>query len=464
MRNNNKLKKQGIDSLSKEEKELLLKKYRRRIDFFDRILVYLLNQRTKAAVMIGRIKISLNQPTYNPDRERDVLKKVNRHNHGPLTHDSLDRIYERILDESRATQKAESHKLLNNKSENREKKKPIGDFFTKRDKIIIISFFIIVLSLLIYSFFSPNHYKGPTPVTFEIKRGETLNNTIDSLYNRGIIPNKRNMRIAAFLLGGDRNIKAGRYRIPNDLSYVGLLELFMSGKREVPALLDFFPGINIYQIAGQLQQKIHADSLQVLRLCRDKNFLKSLGVNAPSLEGYLIPDTYYFYDKTSPEEVLTKVKYEFNKFLTDSLKLRLRKLGYDLTEVLTVASIVEGESAKPEEYPLIAGVYYNRLKRGMKLQADPTVQYALMGKWRRLFNRDLNINSPYNTYLHYGLPPGPINNPGRSAILAALFPAKHNYIYFVADGSGGHKFATNYEDHLKLVKQYRAWLKNQITE
>jgi UPF0755 protein len=455
--------KRDLDSLSKAEKETLLKKYRKKIDFFDRILVYILNKRTKAAVMIGRIKIALNQPTYNPERERDVLIRINKHNHGPLTSESLDHIYERILDESRATQKAESHKLLNN-SENREKKKSIGELLTKRDKYIIIAFFFVVLAILCYSFMTPNYYKGPSPVVFEIKKGQTLNNTIDSLYNRGIIPSKRNMRIAAFLLGGNRSIKFGRYRVPNGLSYFSLLELFIAGKREVPAMIDVFPGINIYQLAGQLQQKIHADSSEVVKLCFDKKLLHFLDIDAPSIEGYLIPDVYYFYDHTPASEVLYKIKNEFNKFLSDSLKLRLKSLNYNLTQVLTIASIIEGESSKAEEYPTIAGVYYNRLNRGMKLQADPTVQYARMGKWHRLFNRDLTIQSPYNTYLHYGLPPGPINNPGRSAIMAAFYPARHNYIYFVADGSGKHKFASNYEDHLKLVQQYRTWMKNQIAE
>jgi UPF0755 protein len=127
-------------------------------------------------------------------------------------------------------------------------------------------------------------------------------------------------------------------------------------------------------------------------------------------------------------------------------------------ELLTVASIVEGETNKVEEMPIIAGVYYNRLRIGMRLQADPTVQYLQINGWKRLKYRDLRTKNPYNTYLFTGLPPGPINNPRKEAILAALYPVKHQYFYFVADGQGGHKFSKTYTEHLRLVKEYRKWL------
>ncbi|MGE5401168.1 MAG: endolytic transglycosylase MltG [Ignavibacteriales bacterium] len=343
-------------------------------------------------------------------------------------------------------------------------KKSFKDLLTKRELIAVVSVFAVILSIFIYTFFTPNYYNWPSPYTFEIRHGMTLNNTIDSLYNRGIIPSKTNMRIAAFIMGGGRNIKAGRYKIPNGLSYVSLMDLFINGKHEIAALLAFPEGFTIYQFAHILHQRLNLDSLQVLRLCSDKKLLDSLGVDSPSLEGYLMPDSYYFYENTPATVVIRRLKGEFNKFLNDSLKTRISKMKYDLNEVLTIASIVEGESSRISEYPVIAGVYYNRLRTGMKLQADPTVQYALLGRWRRLYNKDLLINSPYNTYLNYGLPPGPINSPGRAAILAALYPAKHNYIYFVADGTGGHKFSSTYSQHQKLVRDYRAWLEKQSSK
>ena len=143
------------------------------------------------------------------------------------------------------------------------------------------------------------------------------------------------------------------------------------------------------------------------------------------------------------------------------LKNRAEKLGYSVHDIITLASIVEGETKKEEEMPVIAEVYYNRLKHGMKLEADPTIQYLIEGKWRRLLYEDLKTDSPYNTYLYSGLPPGPINNPGKSAILAAFYPDDNNYLYFVADGNGGHKFSSTYSEHLKNVRDYRRWLRAQ---
>jgi UPF0755 protein len=146
---------------------------------------------------------------------------------------------------------------------------------------------------------------------------------------------------------------------------------------------------------------------------------------------------------------------EFRKFFADSLQRRARQIKMTINEVLTMASIVEGETILDRERPIIAGLYYNRLRRRMKLEADPTIQYIISDGPRRLLYLDLRTESPYNTYQKYGLPPGPINNPGRKSILAALYPAKHNYLYFVADGTGGHRFARTFEEHLKNVRAYR---------
>lgn len=341
------------------------------------------------------------------------------------------------------------------------KKNLLNGVLVKRDYFIIGFVFILIFGILIYTFFSPNYYKTPEPVKFEIKSGEVLNKVIDSLYSKGIIPNKRNMRIAAFIYGAERKIKAGRYSIPNGLSYVSLLDLLIKGKREIPILVSIPEGVTLNQLAGIFSRRLGVDSSEFIRSCQNRVLLDSLGVKANSIQGYLMPDSYFFYYNTPIKEIIAKLRNEFNLFLNDSLKKDISHTNYSLHEILTVASIVEGESNKIEEFPLIAGVYYNRLKTGMKLQADPTIQYAIQTKWRHLYGKDLNIDSPYNTYMYYGLPPGPINCPGRDAIKAAIFPAKNNYLYFVADGKGGHIFSSSYNKHLQAVQKYRAWLKSQ---
>ncbi len=179
------------------------------------------------------------------------------------------------------------------------------------------------------------------------------------------------------------------------------------------------------------------------------------------MEGYLFPDSYYVYERSSPSEIIGIFYNGFKKFMTDSLQARADLMRFSVHDILTLASIVEGETNKIDEMPKIASVYLNRLDRGMKLEADPTIQYLQPNGWKRLLYKDLKINSPYNTYLYTGLPPGPINNPGREAILAVLYPAKTNYLFFVATGEGGHNFSRTFSEHLRNVAKYRRWLRQQ---
>jgi UPF0755 protein len=174
-----------------------------------------------------------------------------------------------------------------------------------------------------------------------------------------------------------------------------------------------------------------------------------------------MPGTYWFYQHSQAREIINQMVDHFHNFMADSLRQQAKKLGYSIHDVLTLASIVKGETNDVEEMPTIAGVYYNRLRIGMPLQADPTVQYAQPDGWKKLSYHDLKIDSPYNTYKYTGLPPGPINNPGKNAILAALYPDSNKYLYFVANGEGGHNFSKTYSQHLKKVRQYRRWLRTQ---
>jgi UPF0755 protein len=308
------------------------------------------------------------------------------------------------------------------------------------------------------TFFTPNYYKGPSPVKLEIRKGESLSDISNELYSKGIIPGKTNFKLAVFIYGAERRIKAARYSIPSGLSYIGLVEYFVDGKGDLLKSVAIIPGSTLNMVAATLSSDVFTDSTDILKLCRNKDFLDSLGVKAPSLLGYILPKKYDIYERSSPNEVLKELYSGFQNFMTDSLKLRAKKLGYSVPQIVTMASIVEGETNKKSEMPAIAGVYYNRLRSGMKLQADPTVEFARQGQWVRLNNNDLKIKSAYNTYLIKGLPPGPINNPGKSALLAALYPDKNSYMYFVADGTGGHRFSSNYQEHLRNAYKYRKHL------
>lgn len=333
--------------------------------------------------------------------------------------------------------------------------------FTRWDFLAVAGVFIIVLVLSYLTFFTPNYYTVSQPVTFDIKRGESFSSVVDRLYEQGIISSKNNFRIAGFVYGAERKIRAARFHIPNGLSYLDLLDLFISGKCDFQRTLTIRSGQTIKWLAHRLQKYLYIDSTEFFDLANNKILADSLGLNKTSFEGYLFATDYEVYERSSPREAIVLFYNAFKEFYNDSLKNRTAELGFNVHEILTLASIIKGETDREDEMPRISGVYHNRLRIGMRLQADPTIQYIIPDGWRRLTHQDLELNSPYNTYKYSGLPPGPINSPGAAAILAALYPEKNNYLYFVADGKGGHLFGKTLAEHNSNVKRYRQYLREQ---
>ncbi len=334
----------------------------------------------------------------------------------------------------------------------------------KNDILLIAAFFGLLFGWMLYFFFGPNYYSGDSPKVLKVEKGVSFGTVIDSLYEERIIPNKFGMRLAAFIYGAEDNIKAGKYLIPNGLSYMDILDLLIKGAPSEQKLVTIPEGIWQENLASLLQQELSLDSAKIMRLSRDPKFLRSLGIRANYLQGYLLPNTYYFFLDMSEEDVLRKLKREMDKiFAREDVQRQMRKLEMTKHEILTLASIIDGESNIVPEFKRISGVYHNRLHRGMRLQADPTIQYLIRHRKRhnKIYYKDLEIDSPYNTYKYKGLPPGPINNPGKEAIMAALFPEKNNYLYFVADGTGGHLFAKSLSQHLRNVQRYRRWRRKQ---
>ncbi len=447
-----------LNSLSNEERNEILNKLRDGIDDIDKQIVKLLVKRTLHSVLIGRVKQSMNLPTYNPKREKEISQRISSLTEEPLSKEALLRIYERILDESRAIQREELDKGKIFKISSKNIKKGFSKLLSKKELFIVILFFIIILGILYSTFFTANYYSAPAPIKVEIKLGETLSELTNDLYSKGIIPSKTNFKIAAFIYGAEKSIKAARYSLPNGLSYLDLLDYFIHGKGDLLKLVTIIPGSTLESVASTLQRDAFIDSTKILSLSQNKTFLDSLGIDSPSMLGYILPKHYYIYERSSAYEALRILYSGIKNFMSDSLRQRAEKIGYSIPQILTIASIVEGETKNKSEMPIIARVYYNRLKQGMKLQADPTIEFAKKGKWGRLNFKDLQIKSPYNTYKHDGLPPGPINNPDKSAILAALYPDKNNFLYFVANGNGSHHFSTNFQDHLKNANIYRKHL------
>jgi len=243
----------------------------------------------------------------------------------------------------------------------------------------------------------------------------------------------------------------------------------MAGGETVRRAITIAEGLNLYQIAALVRGRGIAGAEKLLSLSRNQAYIRSLGVRAPSLEGYLFPDTYYYAKNTPMRHLVAVMTARTMDVLAEACRLAAPEAACDpdgpmtvagkeeLTahEILTLASIVEKETALPEERPLVAEVFLNRLRRGMRLQADPTVTYGLGSFGKPLTKRDLLADNPYNTYVHAGLPPGPICNPGRAAIEAVVRPAGTGALYFVANGRGGHVFSKTLAAHNRAVRAYR---------
>ncbi len=304
-------------------------------------------------------------------------------------------------------------------------------------------------------FFGSNVFAGADEKTFYVSKGQTFASVVDSLEADGIIRNRQLFVFVAKVHGGMTKMKVGKYRFTSGISNFELLTALVEGKDATLIPVTLPEGLTSRQQAHLFVRTIGIDSARFIALVHNDSFVHSFGITSPSLEGYLFPETYDFRWQADEQDVITHLVKHFQAFYSDSLQDRAEEIGWTTNQVMTMASIVEGEAILPAERPVISGVYYNRLRRGMKLEADPTIRFTLEDGPRRILYSDLQVDNPYNTYRNRGLPPGPINNPGRASILAALFPAKHSYLFFVANGKGGHWFSSTFAEHTRNVRMYR---------
>jgi UPF0755 protein len=308
--------------------------------------------------------------------------------------------------------------------------------------LLILACFIGIYSLVI--FWPQDNNFSNTKVN--IPKGATLGEISNILKTDSIVTNDRMFMIAATLMGHSKNIPAGVFSLSNPGSNWSIIRQLTNNSANIKKV-TLLEGWTIADVVSQLASKLNISENRLFTLCTDIQFAKKLNIYGSSLEGFLFPNTYYFFEGEDPEQVLTTLVNHVHEFFTDSLKQRAMVLGLSEFELITLASIIEGEAMYDSERPIISAVYHNRLAMNMRLQADPTIQYIIEDGPRRLWRRDLKIESPYNTYLNKGLPPGPINNPGRASIMAALYPAENDYLYFVSKGDGYHFFSKTQEEH-----------------
>ncbi len=289
----------------------------------------------------------------------------------------------------------------------------------------------------------------------QVTEGMSFKSIAATLQKEGMIRYRGYFEIIGRIEGISRKIRMGYYGLNTNMSMWEVLDVLRKGKIiEYEVVIP--EGYNLYQIGWTLSgTPLISDPQDFIKLVKNKEYAHSLGIEADTLEGYLFPDTYYLPKGIKLEEIPRKMVQRYKSVFVDSYRTRAQELGFTESQIITLASIVEKEAKVPAERKLIAAVYLNRLKKGMRLQADPTAVYGTKAWVTNITAKDLRRSSPYNTYLHKGLPPGPIANPGQGAILAALYPENVDYLFFVAQGDGSHYFSSDYGAHEKAVGRYR---------
>jgi UPF0755 protein len=300
----------------------------------------------------------------------------------------------------------------------------------------------------------PRKAAGAEPVLFAVRTGEPFSSVARRLGETDLVAHPRVLEIYAWVRGSDRRIKAGTYALGGGETPGEILEKLVLG--DIFRVSVTIPeGFMHTQIAGALAAA-GIDSAVFAGLTNDEEARKTLGVAAPSLEGYLFPDTYLIPVGMTPMEAAAMMRARLDEVFEEKMARRAEELSMTRHQVLTLASIIQAEARLSGEMPLVSAVYHNRLRNGIRLEADPTVAYAMGGYKGRLYYKDLEIESPYNTYEHAGLPPGPICAPGKASIEAALYPdTTCRAVYFVAKGDGGHIFSLTLEEHLAAVESVK---------
>lgn len=301
---------------------------------------------------------------------------------------------------------------------------------------------------------TPATVEDSQEVTINVAQGQTLKATVDILYRENIIRSPLKLVWIARLKGYDKHLKAGEYLLSAAMSPRQILEVMVKGEVALHKL-TVPEGYNIYQIADLVAQAGFATQTDFIKAATDAELVRRMGLVADTFEGYLFPDTYYFPKDVSVEKIIATMVEQFQAIFLPEWRERAKQLGFTVNQIVTLASIIEKETGAPSERPMISSVFHNRLKKKMRLESDPTVIYGIKDFNGNLTRKDLKTMTPYNTYQIRGLPAGPIANPGRASLEAALYPKETSYIYFVAKKDSTHYFSTNLQDHNRAVRKYQ---------
>ncbi|MDJ0810771.1 MAG: endolytic transglycosylase MltG [Desulfobacterales bacterium] len=290
--------------------------------------------------------------------------------------------------------------------------------------------------------------------TVTIRPGEGFGAITARLQDKGLIKTPFKFRLYARFGGYHTQLKAGEYELSGQMSPRQILETLKGGKVRLYRV-TIPEGYHLRQIAEAIAAAGFGSAEAFHRLATDPEEVRNAGLEAQTLEGYLFPDTYHFPRGLEQRAIIDAMLKRFHAAVSDQWRARAREIGLSLHEVVTLASIIEKETGDPAERPLISSVFHNRLRKGMRLETDPTVIYGIKDFNGNLTRKDLRTPTPYNTYVIRGLPPGPIASPGAAALEAALYPAESDYLFFVSRRDRTHQFSTNWKDHNQAVREYQ---------
>jgi UPF0755 protein len=322
---------------------------------------------------------------------------------------------------------------------------------------------LTAVCLILAGIFLPAGHHDRSFTYVVIEPGLTFSQIAGRVSDAGLVKDKVPFLVLGRIFRIEHRAKAGRYRFRSGADMVEILRALYRGATYRERVL-IPPGWTIPQVARELRARAEVDSVGFVTLARDSAFVTRLGVPSVSAEGFLFPDTYDVEWHETPETSIRRMVGRFFRVFDDSLRMRAANVGMTLTQAVTLASIIEKEAMHDSERPRISAVFHNRLARGMRLQADPTVRYALHKFSGRLLYRDLKVDSPFNTYVAAGLPPHPICSPGLASLVAALYPSPDSRdLYFVAKGGGSHHFSATVAEHNRAKARYRTYLDSLST-
>ena len=337
------------------------------------------------------------------------------------------------------------------------------EFITKLKKSLVlmsIAVFLVAGTVAVIAYQLRSYADRPAApdssaeMLVTIRTGQSLKATADILLSRGIITSPTKFIIIARIKRDDKRLKAGEYLLSPAMSPANILEIMVRGAVKLHKL-TVPEGYTFYQIAALVEKAGLGTRLDFIEAATDPALAAKNGLTAKTFEGYLFPDTYFFPKDITVEKIIGVMLNRFRSVFTPEWKTRSAHLGLTVHQVVTLASIIEKETGAPSERSLISSVFHNRLKKGMRLESDPTVIYGIKNFDGNLTRKHLVTRTPYNTYKIKGLPPGPIANPGRAALSAALYPEDTAFIYFVAKKDHTHHFSTNFKDHNRAVRKYQ---------